>query len=183
MGSFYTNITLVGPDRDAILEFLRDQHHTAFVSRTERGITVVYDRQCDEQKVEDLHELAAKLTKRFTSTAVSALVHDDDALFFAAYTDGELITEYDSSVGRAIQPRRLCRTFGVSILRAPFVWLTLNLPHFLFVFETARHSLLVRLLKLSPYAVGTGYTYIEQGDPPEDARGESIALRHTGDSA
>jgi hypothetical protein len=183
VGSFYTNITTVGPDQDEILKYLHDERHTAFVSSTERDVTVVYDRQCDEQRVEDLHDLAAKLTKRFGCRAVSALVHDDDVLFFAAYADGTLITEYDSSVGRKIQARHLCRAFGVGFLRIVLVWLTLNTPHLFFVFETFRHELLVRLLKLSPHAVGTGYTYIERGEPPENSRGDSIALRHTRDVA
>jgi hypothetical protein len=183
VGNFYTNVTTIGPGHEEIVQFLRDARHTAFVSPSEGGVTVIYDQACDEQRVEDLHELAAKLTKHFGCCAASALVHDDDVLFFAAYSKGELITEYDSSVGREIEPRRLCQTFGVSIVRTPLVWLALTMPHLFFVFETARHGLLVRLLKLSQHAVGTGYTYIEKGEPPEDAKGESIALRHTRDGA
>jgi hypothetical protein len=179
VGNFYTNITTVGPTQEAILAFLRESRRTAYVSPTVGDVTVVFDRECEEQRVEDLHALSALLTERFKCRAAAALVHDDSVLFFAAYDSGELVTEYESSAGREVRPLRLCRLFRVSPLRAPLVWLTLVRPHLLYLFEVLRHRRLVRLLNLSHLAVGAGYTYIERGEPPTLNDGKEARLAHT----
>jgi hypothetical protein len=42
-------------------------------------------------------------------------------------------------------------------------------PHMpLFVFETWRHALILKMLGMPPWAAGTGYKYVHQGEPPPD---------------
>jgi hypothetical protein len=181
VGNFYTNITTVGPSQDELLPYLRELRRAAYVSPTIQEVTVIYDRECDKQRVEDLHQLSAALTERFDCKAAAALVHDDDVLFFAAYDRGELVTEYESSAGREIRPLKLCRLFGVSTWRVPRVWLALVRPHLLYLFEAFRHRRLIRLLNLSHLAVGVGYNYIEGGELPAFQDGQEPELRHTRD--
>jgi hypothetical protein len=179
VGNFYTNVTTIGPSQDELLVFLRQSRRSAFVSPTIHGLTVIYDQQADEQRVEDLHNVAALVSEKFSCRALSALVHDDDILFIAAYQNGELVTEYQSSAGREIRPLLLCRLFGASKWRAARIWWTLYKPHLLVLFEVLRHHKLVRLLGLSDLAVGMGYDYIEDGELPVDGLGRDVKVRHT----
>jgi hypothetical protein len=179
VGNFYTNLTTVGPSQDELLAFLREKRRAAYVSPTIDGVTVIYDRDADEQRIEDLHAVGAIVTEKFRCQALSALVHDDDVLFVAAYQDGKLVTEYESSAGREIKPLLLCRLFGVSRWRAFSIWLTLVRPHLLWIFEVLRHRRLIRLLNLSPLAIGMGYHYLDRGELPADEIGNEIEVKHT----
>ena len=48
----------------------------------------------------------------------------------------------------------------------------------LFIFESFRHRLLIRVLAMPPWAFATGYKYIQQGEPPPELEG--TVLTHIG---
>jgi len=58
MGNFYTNVTLRNAERQAVIEHMRAQGRSCFVSPTYYGFTTIYDRLCEEQDTRDLEALA-----------------------------------------------------------------------------------------------------------------------------
>lgn len=174
MGNFYTNVTVVGAPVDRIRDELAVLGRGAYLARTSDG-AVIYDRECEDQDTEKLAALAEHLSEALGSRAFAVLNHDDDILWFQLYDRSALIVEYANQGGPGTSARKLCRAFGRTG-RVPAVWLALRRPY---LFQVARHARLVSLLGLSPYAVGTGYNYIEQGERPPDLS-ESDLIRVSG---
>ncbi len=177
MGNFYTNVTLRGPDSDEVFEFLKWEGWTAWVTRaSDDGATVVYERDCDEQDVEVLDELTARLAARFGRPALGALVHDDDVLVLRLFDGRSLVFDYDSTRFVHAGVGVLARAFDAESALTS-LWLALHRPHLLTIFEHRRHRRVLKHLGLPDWPVALGYTYIEKGDVPGDLGPEG--LRHT----
>jgi len=172
VGNFYTNITLQGPEQDQIADYLRETGRAAFVSPTQKGLTLVFDALGDSQDTEVLADISAKLSARFRCPALVVLNHDDDILWYQLHQDGQLKDEYNSApdyfgASASSEPTggdaaALCAAFGVpdvadrveSILREDYL------------FALERHQDLTDALGLPDLAIGGGYRYIESGDAP-----------------
>ena len=173
MGSFYTNHTVRGPSQSKLLEWLRDR--PAYVSKSERGLSVVLDAESEDQDGEVLAGLASEISGQLNCHVLAVLNHDDDVLYFELYENGEKIDEYNSSPAffnesaESDEPTGgnaalLSTIFGASdqgkveaALRGDYV----------FAFE--RHRDLALALGLPMYSVGLGYNYVSEGDLPPDA--------------
>lgn len=173
MGSFYTNHTVRGPSQSELLEWLRDR--PAYVSKSERGLSVVLDAESEDQDGEVLAGLASEISGQLNCHVLAVLNHDDDVLYFELYENGEKIDEYNSSPAffnesaESDEPTGgnaalLSTIFGASdqgkveaALRGDYV----------FAFE--RHRDLALALGLPMYSVGLGYNYVSEGDLPPDA--------------
>ena len=162
MGNFYTNICIRARQSE-VTALLAQQGRRAYVSPAHNGFTVVYDALCDEQNTGQLAEMAGMLSRQFDAPALAVLNHDDDILWFQVYSQGELVTEYNSQSQRRVRVFSLSRIFGVPGL-IPWLWVVLHWPWF--VFELWRHSLLAWTLGLPKWSVGGGYRYISQGEVP-----------------
>jgi hypothetical protein len=99
MGNFYTNITLSGPDKDAVLGALRRNNRSAYVSQTHDHFTVVYDLETESQDEEVLCHVAELLSREFAGPALAVLNHDDDILIYHLYSRGEKVDSYNSAPG------------------------------------------------------------------------------------
>jgi len=99
MGNFYTNITLRGPDKDAVLAVLRRDNRCAYVSQTRDHFTVVYDLETESQDEELLCHVAELLSREFACPALAVLNHDDDILIYHLYSRGEQVDSYNSAPG------------------------------------------------------------------------------------
>jgi hypothetical protein len=173
LGSFYTNHTVRGPSQSKLLEWLRDR--PAYVSKSERGLSVVLDAESEDQDGEVLAGLASEISGQLNCHVLAVLNHDDDVLYFELYENGEKIDEYNSSPAffnesaESDEPTGgnaalLSTIFGASdqgkveaALRGDYV----------FAFE--RHRDLALALGLPMYSVGLGYNYVSEGDLPPDA--------------
>jgi hypothetical protein len=173
LGSFYTNHTVRGPSQAELLDWLGDR--PAFVSKSERGLSVVLDAECEDQDGEVLASLASGISGQMHCHVLAVLNHDDDVLYFELYENGEKIDEYNSSPAffddsaDSDEPKGgnaalLGKVFGDSdpakveaALRGEYV----------FAFE--RHRDLALALGLPMYSVGLGYNYVSEGDLPPDA--------------
>jgi hypothetical protein len=184
MGNFYTNITLLGPDQDQIVEYLSQQGLTAYVSPTDERATVVYEEQCDTQDTDILERLASRLAAHFDCLALAILNHDDDVLLYRLYAGSGLLDQYDSTPGyfegeetlpEGGDAAALCKAFGVE-QNASAVDAVLHDENFLFAVE--RHEALVDALNLTDFSVAFGYTTLELGQVPEGMTKEE--LKHTG---
>jgi len=161
MGNFYTNVTVMAP-ADRVVPILENARRDAWIAPTGASC-VVYDREADRQDTEILAALAETLSQDLSTCALAVLNNDDDILWLQLYARGDLLTEGATESGTPTASAAvLARTFGRPA-RAPVVWLVLRIP---FLFEVMRHQMLTRVLGLPLAAVGTGYGYIEQDEPP-----------------
>ena len=178
MGNFYKNLTLVGPGQAEIVKALEAHQRVAYVSPSLNGVTVIFDLDADEiGDPAELGDLALTLSQALGCSALAAAVYDDDVLLLGLYDRGNQIGEYTSDGASNLSVSALMKAFGVQERIA--LWLLLRAPHLpLFLFESFRHRLLLRRLRAPPWAVATGYKYIQQGELPPEL--ESSDLVHVG---
>jgi hypothetical protein len=182
MGSFYTNITLRGPDQAQVRNALHGRR--CYISKTENSYTVIFDEASDQQNIPEMIELSQALSSKFDCTALALLVHDDSVLVYFLCKNGTLVDQYDSSPAYFDQntstednfpaggdAAMLANAFNVadipkleSVLRQPSVSG--------YVVEVDRHGDIVEALGIPKSAVGMGFNYIEAGDFPPDLDAE-----------
>lgn len=175
VGSFYTNVTLVGAPAKKVTRWLSRRGRSGFVASDDR-YTVVFDQLAEAQDGTNA-ALARDLSSEFRCPTVAVTNHDDDVLYVDVYDSGMHVDHYDSAPGyftwdgegdppepeggRAVE---LARLFGADayenveeVLRAAYD------------FEHDRHLALISSLRLSPLAHGAGYDYLAAGDYPPGA--------------
>ncbi len=181
MGNFYKNVTVVGPGQGDVVAVLARHERTAYVTPTRRGVTVVFDRQADAVgNPTELGDVALTLSQELACPTMAAAVYDDDVLLLDLYDRGVQVAEYNSSGFSSMAPDALARVLGLPLARRPLLWALLNAPRIpLFLFETWRHFLLIRVLGMPAWAGATGYKYIQQGEPPPDI--DPTELVHVGE--
>jgi hypothetical protein len=169
VGNWYKNITTLGPRQAEIVTLLARHDRAAYVTPTRNGVTVAYDRESEESgDPSELGDLALTMSQELRCPALAAAVYDDDVLLLALYDAGTEVGEYNSAGSSTLSALSLARLFQVRA-RAPILWLLLKSPRLpLFLFESFRHRMLIRILKQPVWAFATGYKYIHQGEPPED---------------
>jgi hypothetical protein len=181
MGNFYKNVTVLGPSQADVVGVLERHARIAYVTPSHQGITVVFDREVDAAGgPAELGDIALTLSQDLACTTIAAAVYDDDVLLLALYQRGTQIGEYNSSGGSTLSAASLGRAVGLSRARVLLVWAVLGAPRLpLFLFETWRHFLLLRFLRMPAWAGGTGYKYVHQGEPPPDLGQEYLV--HVGE--
>ena len=160
MGNFYTNVTVLGPGREEVAEFLRQRRWSAYVSPTRERQTVVYDALADEQDTDRLARVARDLSERFSCPAFAVLDHDDSELWFELYERGARTAAFDSSSGERTGLRALCSAWGRSGAVLP-LQLLLVVP---MLFQSWRHGAIAKLLGLPPWSVNLGYRYLDEAE-------------------
>jgi hypothetical protein len=193
MGSSYTNIVVRGARRAEVVEYLTERRRAAFVAAAGDRLAVVYDAECESQDWSLVQGLTATLSARFGSTALGALLHDDDVLLYCLYQGGRPVDEYNShpSFGEAgpHEPptggdaRLLCLAFRVPEATEA-VGRLLHRPNFIgeddYLSTDRRHQELVRLLGLPTFAAGLGYRYAARGSQELAFFGlDDTSLAHT----
>ena len=177
MGSSYTNVTLRGPTRDAVLRDLAEHGLTAYVSAAERDAVVVYERGAEQEDPGMLFEFAAGLSERLGGAALAVMNHDDGVLLYLLFQSGTCVDAYNSTpdyFGEAADDEDrggdaavLAAAFGAADRAAPLAAaLAAGTDEGGFAFESDRHARIVELLALPRCAVGTGFTYLEAGEYP-----------------
>lgn len=180
MGQFYTNITVKGPKQQVIGEAIAQLERYALVSPTCNQLTVVYDRDGENQDG-SINDLAQHLSQHLRCVAFAVTNHDDSVLYYRLFKDGDLIDQYDSCPnyfdGPPVPPSGgnaeiLCRAFDAEFNRAAVnqilhVDKLANDDDQTYVWEVDRHRELVSMLLLPAIAVGTGYGNFADGQFPE----------------
>lgn len=187
MGNFYTNVTVRGPRREEVMEFLRAKKREAYVSPTAGVFTTVYDADCDLQDEKKLRALAEDLSRELGCAALAVLNHDDDILMYILYEDGTLRDEYNSTPGyfsdseeecgaRGGNAVELCRAMGAAenAREVERILCKSGLEDDEFLFAVDRHGALARALGLPEFSIGLGYYYIQQGGLPEDLNADDF---------
>jgi hypothetical protein len=178
MGSFYTNVTLIGPPTKKVMKWLGKHNRQALVA-SEHRYTVVFDAGAEAQDGSNA-TLARDLSSEFRCPVIAVTVHDDSVLYLDLFEGGRATDRYNSSPGyftwdgdgelprpeggNADELVRLCgagdRATVEKTLRGEYV------------FENERHRALAEALELPLLSHGTGYQYLADGEypPGTDAR-------------
>jgi hypothetical protein len=98
MGSVYTNIVLKGPTQAEVVAVLRRHHRTAYVSPTREGVTIVYDKECDDLNEQEVAFLARTFSAELETPAWGVLNYED-VFWYCLARDGRLVDEYNSGPG------------------------------------------------------------------------------------
>jgi hypothetical protein len=177
VGSFYTNFTLRTTDQAGLRQYLLGQGLTAYISPPEGSCIAVFERSTEDQDPEEYVPIAENLSREFRSPTLLVILHDDDVLLYSLYSNGVPVDEYCSSpeyfggnaVERGGDAKKLATAFALPE-RAAQVAAILALPSGPEggpVFESERHERLVDALDLPKCTVGTGYTYLSEGEFPD----------------
>jgi hypothetical protein len=166
VGNFYTNVTLVGAPREALLSTLGSAGRRAALLLVGR-FAVVYDEQADTQDGSN-EQLAASLSSTLRRPAIAVTNHDDDVLIIECFEEGRRTASYNSKPdyfqrrpgGEPAPPSggdpstlvRLCEAGEPSEVQA--------ILSGEFMFEFLRHEALVRALGLPMATVNIGYSSI-----------------------
>jgi hypothetical protein len=175
MGTFYVNFTVRGASQAEIVAALAGRE--AAVTPEDCGCVVAVDEQADEQDPEIMSLVGALLSKAVRKPVLAVLNHDDDLLAYQLFIDGELADAYTSCPdyfdhGESSSPpvggdaHRLCAAFQAQTVHEVGRVLRLPWGGDEIVFESDRHAALVRLLGISEYALGLGFTYVSRGEFP-----------------
>ena len=165
MGSFYTQVLVRGADQNRCADVMRTLGRRSYVIPPRNGITVVCDKECENQDVDVLDSLAATLSARLGADTTAVLNHDDDWLVFRHFRRGDFLgglqvghtpLSLRGSIGRlreAVSPQ------------APLLplYLALLTPR---LFQVRRHADLIAALGVPERSLGVGYNYIAKNDVP-----------------
>lgn len=187
MGNFYANITLRTTDIDGVAHTLAAAGRDAWVAHDDR-VTMVFDRECDDQDVDALERLSTTLSTSAGCAALAVCNHDDDALLVLSIDGGNVVDRYESNPGYFAGKRRrpaggnaawLCTTFEAREQEAE-VARVLGAKHSGFAVEIDRHRSLQQLLRLPERMSFLGYRYVARGELAGDAA--EATLRAVGDA-
>ena len=193
MGLFYSNFTLYGPDREAVIDALQKQKRLAFVSPTVDRFTTVYDSETEDQDFEAIERVGRQLSLDHRCPVMGVILHDDDVLYYWLFRDGDLLQMYNSSPAyfsadmEPVPPEggnaeELCAVFGQptaankveSILREDALADDAS-----FAGELERHEALAAALGMPAHAIGIGYNAIDNSYLPDTL--PTIAFERIGD--
>jgi hypothetical protein len=171
MGNFYTNFTILGTDEEKAVAFFKQKRRRAYIVSDSDGFTIAYDRDCEDQDLEEIEQLGQDLSENLGSIVLSSLNHDDDHLLLRLFVKGECVGIYNSFIDAPKMSFNLAKYFR-RWSAFPSTFLTLAAPWLLF--QVWRHYLLVKSLGLPLWSVGAGYEYISKGDVPVGLDKEQI---------
>ena len=171
MGSFYVNYTVRSSDQAAVVKSLKGR--SAYVTPVKDGVLVVTDEAAESQDVDAVRAVGELLSTSMKTQVLAVLNHDDDMLWYGLFDKGRLTDEYNSAPdyfeGGTSPPsggdaRKLCAAFGRAGAEKQ-VESVLKKRDYAVAME--RHAELFAALGLPAFAVGCGYTYLEEGELPE----------------
>ena len=159
MGSFYTQVLVRNADEHRCAEVMRTLRRSSYVIPPQNNVSVVCDKESEDQNIDTLDSLAFTLSSKLSTSAVAVLNHDDDWLIFRLFNDGKFVGGVQvghtplslrgpiSKLRNLLNPRATLLPLYVALLR----------PR---IFQLQRHADIVDLLGLPQRSVGVGYKYI-----------------------
>lgn len=167
MGSFYTQLLVHEADTGVCAAAMAGLRRSSFVIPATRGVSVICDRDIENQDLEAADSLALTLSARLRCAVVVLLNHDDDWLVFRYFDGGRFVGGLQvSHTGLSLRgsPARLRKLLSpdASLLE---LFLALVKP---VVLQLDRHKALARILDLPTNSVGIGYRYIRSDGLVQD---------------
>src|SRR3954471_14802 len=191
MTGYYANITLDGPSRDEVAEFLTKHGDVAYVapfkSRSSSGAVVFHQDLGGQERI------GIGLSKHFRCPALVVMTFGEAILLYELYENGEATDAYVSTPHEGLEldgpaqegnPKVLCAAFGIEmdhkVRRVERILSTPTRPNAEFALAANRHGELANALGLPLFAVGAGYAGIEVGELPQAPGFDPAMLRRTG---
>ncbi len=97
VGSFYTNVTVVGAPAKKITKWLKKEGRRGFVASDNR-CTIIFDAQAEKQDGSNA-ALGRDIATAFRCLTIAVTVHDDSVLYFDIYQGAGHVDHYDSAPG------------------------------------------------------------------------------------
>lgn len=165
MGSFYTQVLVRGADEHRCADVMRSLRRSSYVIPPRSGVTVVCDRQSEEQDLDLLDSVAATLSAKLQDYATAVLNHDDDWLVFRHFRRGEFLG------GLQVSHAPWSLRGSVDLLRQAVNPRAARLPLYRALltprmFQVRRHADLIAALGVPERSLGVGYNYIARNDVP-----------------
>ena len=202
MGNKYNNLTVMGADRDDIIQLLNEKEHHAFVAPSVNGFTIVWPDSsnvwqwdAEAEQPRRMFDVEGDLSRELNCVVLEVGNFDDDILSYTLLNRGLVVDVYESInvaeywgpyddeeeeaqaaeyVQRKGDAALLCNTFKAPHNREAVDSLLRSQN----TFEIDRHQKLVEFLGLPNCAVGFDFRHVESGDFPENLTAEQI--RRTG---
>ena len=173
MGNFYTNVTTRGLAQSDLAAALRNLGRSAFLTPTTDGLTVIRDRECENQDTDLLSSVALTVSTQLSCPAWAFLNQDDDVLWYQL-DQGKLVDAYISSKDWWEDPEEpppqgeaeiLCRVMGNPGEPRQVRKVLISSGGVLgYLFEIHRHQALLDALGQPRFAAGLGYKYAGRGE-------------------
>jgi hypothetical protein len=165
MGSFYTQVLVRGADQQRCADAMRALRRASYVLPPRNGVTVVCDKETENQDLDLLDSVAATLSARLRVDATAVLNHDDNWLVFrhfrlGSFTGGLQVGRMPWSLRGSVAQLR--DALNPQAPRLP-LYLAMLKPR---VFQVQRHAELIHVLGLPRASLGVGYDYIARNDVP-----------------
>lgn len=180
MGLDYTNVVLKGAERERVVSYFRRGGRDGYIAPTVDGVTVVYDRACEDMDEQILTSLGADLSRVLGVPALVSLVHDSDVFRYYLFAEGREVDRYDAVPGYS-DPHApadlpasggnaevLCAAFGVPDAADVVAVLLHQNDEEEVLYGEDLHAELAAALELPAFAAETGYYVVENGVLPAD---------------
>jgi hypothetical protein len=165
MGSFYTQVLVRGADAHRCADVMRSLRRASYVLPPRNGVTVVCDKETENQDLDLLDSVAATLSARLQADTTAVLNHGDDWLVFrhfrrGQFTGGLQVGHTPWSLRGSVT--RLREAVNPRAAPVSLYWALLR-PR---IFQVQRHAELIHVLGLPRGSLGVGYDYIARNDVP-----------------
>jgi hypothetical protein len=181
VGSFYTNVTVVGAPAKKITKWLKKEGRRGFVASDSR-CSIIFDAQAEKQDGSN-GALGRDIATAFRCLTIAVTVHDDSVLYFDVYQGAQHVDHYDSAPGYftwdgegdPAEPEGGAAVELVRLFDSGDPEMVEEILRGKYDFDHDRHLALLTQLRLPPLAHGYGYDYLAEGDYPPGADATSFS--------
>ena len=182
----YANLTLVGPDQDAVVAHLKKLGTVSYVSPTVKGVTVIFHEDLASQE-----PLAADLSAEFSCPVLVVMTYATRILMYVLFENGDRTDTYVSERHEDLvdynaeppagDPERLADVFSKpsAVRRLTTVLTKPATEGNGLVYAANRHGELFSALGLPTFGVNVGFDAIELGELPGGAGFDPTKLVRT----
>ena len=96
MGLFYTNTTLRLADQNPVIDFMKTNRRTGYISPVINGYVVVFDRETEDQNETAITKLTSKFSRQLKCVAFTVLILDGDIFAYWLYRNGKWLDKYNA---------------------------------------------------------------------------------------
>lgn len=173
MSTWYSAITLSGPDPNEVVQFLKRTNVDAYVTYDNDGFTTVFERESDLDHFV-LQDLAAGLSAAFSCGAIAVTVADTVFVYFL-YESGRLVDLFNSDPDvfdwgmnfpeRGGNGKTISIVFDTDGIESELEEILDRDTRY--ADASNRHANLFEVLGISHDTIGLGYRYLQEEGLPD----------------
>ncbi|MFM2410062.1 MAG: hypothetical protein RL481_890 [Pseudomonadota bacterium] len=178
MGNFYVNICARGVNPSQLEAWLSQSGFKAYIGPLVDNWVCLVSEPLDTQDENIISRFASAISQGSNIDAISFLNHDDDVLMVELFQTGQRKAAYDSypnyfseeelpeDSGPALDNAEAFAALKQGVTAEQVKQVLLNPELSVFALET--HFAISELLGLPEYAVGMGFSYVDNGESDAD---------------